>query len=137
VRSAIICPGFVDTDVAPGFFRIFRGILVMMRCAIVGCGPGIHIRLCCPWFCRPVWLNFQVTPARGCAILYHVAAMPEAELCGGRKYVMKAGRVGVAANGNTEVDHDAAKFVYEYCEGLLSQITSGKKSGQPATHNSS
>jgi NAD(P)-dependent dehydrogenase (short-subunit alcohol dehydrogenase family) len=31
VRSAVICPGFVDTDVAPGFFRIFRGILVMMR----------------------------------------------------------------------------------------------------------
>jgi hypothetical protein len=80
--------------------------------------------------CRPIWLNFQVTPARGCAVLYHVAAMPDTELCGSRKYVMKAGRVGVAVNGSTDVDHDAANIVYDYCEHLLSQVTSGKQ-GKP------
>lgn len=50
VRSAIICPGFVDTDVAPAFFRLFRPLLMHLRCVI------------------PVLLSC-VAPSHGCMLL--------------------------------------------------------------------
>ena len=127
VRSAVICPGFVDTDVAPAFFRVFRHFIVYLRCGcpMLLCWLGFLPFTCCRvapfhWWHRPVAHNFQVTPARGSSILLHVAAMPSTELASGRKYVMKRGYVSVAQNGATDPDPALAEQVYQYCDKIVS-----------------
>ena len=80
-----------------------------------------HLRL---HAARLIAHNFQVTPARGCAILAHVAAMPSASLCANRKYVLRGGRIDVAENGATECDPHLAEALYQFCVSKVQRFES-------------
>ena len=48
VPTTVICPGFVDTDMAPPFFKLFLPVMAALRCVLVGAGwprSRVHVRL--------------------------------------------------------------------------------------------
>jgi NAD(P)-dependent dehydrogenase (short-subunit alcohol dehydrogenase family) len=80
VSSIAVCPGFVDTDMTPGFTAALLPVLLPLR---------------------PIANGFNVTPRRGTAVHLAVATLPAAELSPSNKYVLLNGDLGVAIKGAT------------------------------------
>ena len=95
VETVVICPGYVSTSVAPGFFRAFSSINEVFR----------------PFLC-----GMQITPRRGAEPLLAMALLGPGTAVPGLKYITHRGMLTTARNGwepVTEEDEAAALDVVE------------------------